>query len=108
VQLPAKPSTNSQASATIPFNLSVGRLGNVAFVGLGGEVFNEIGQAIKAQSPFPFTFVFTHCNGAAGYLPTEASYAAGGYEVESSPFAPGAAEMIPDEVTRLLIQLRQD
>ena len=37
-------------------------------MGLGGEIFNQIGRAIKAGSPFRHTFVITHCNGAAGYL----------------------------------------
>lgn len=80
--------------ATRPLNLSLGRVGDVAFVGFGGEVFNKIGQAIKTASPFRSTFILTHCNGAAGYVPTRASYAEGGYEVQSSPFAPGAGEQL--------------
>jgi neutral ceramidase len=108
IQLPSKPDPNTFVTAPVPLTVSVARIGNVAFVGLGGEVFNEIGQAIKAQSPFPCTFVMTHCNGAAGYLPTAPSYQAGGYEVQSSPFGPGAAEMIPDQVTELLNELRRD
>ena len=39
----------------------------------------------------------THCNGAAGYLPTLASYAEGGYEVQSSAFTPGADELVAVE-----------
>ena len=81
------------------------RVGDIAFVGLGGEVFNEIGQAIKSASPFRHTFVFTHCNGAAGYVPTRPSYAEGGYEVQSSSFAPGADEVLFQQATRLLKEL---
>jgi neutral ceramidase len=69
-------------------------------------VFNEIGQAIKTASPFSHTFVLTHCNAAGGYLPTRSSYAEGGYEVLSSPFAAGAAEMVVEETTRMLRELR--
>ena len=96
VELPCKPgaAASAPAEATRPLNLSLGRVGEVAFVGLGGEVFNGIGQAIKTASPFRSTFIFTHCNGAAGYVPTRASYAEGGYEVQSSPFAPGAGEQL--------------
>jgi neutral ceramidase len=94
------------AAPVVTFNVTVARLGEIAFVGLGGEVFNELGKAIKAASPFPATFVMTHCNGAAGYVPTRASYDEGGYEVQSSPFAPGAGEQLVDETLRMLQQLK--
>jgi hypothetical protein len=87
------------------FNVTVGRLGNVAVVGLGGEAFNEIGKAIKAASPFPHTLIITHCNGAAGYVPTKEAYSQGGYEVETSRFAPEAAERLVQEAVRLLREL---
>src|SRR5262249_52952099 len=82
--------------------MSAARLGDVAFLGLGCEAFNEIGREIKASSPFPVTIVITHCNGAAGYLPARHAYQEGGYQVESSPFAPGAAEQVVEESLRLL------
>jgi hypothetical protein len=88
------------------FNVTVGRVGDVAFVGLGGEVFNEIGRAIKDASPFPHTVVVTHCNGAGGYVPTKESYPEGGYEVTTSPFLPEAAEMLAQEAVRLLETLK--
>ena len=83
----------------------MGRVGDVAVVGLGGEVFNEIGKAIKTASPFPHTLIITHCNGTAGYLPTKEAYPEGGYEVETSPFAPEAAEKVVKEAVRLLGEL---
>lgn len=110
VELPGKPRGEGQASVTnppTPFNITVGRVGDIAFVGLGGEVFNEIGKAIKTASPFRNTFLFTHCNGAAGYVPTRPSYAEGGYEVQSSSFAPGAGELLAEEAGRLLRELRE-
>jgi neutral ceramidase len=103
--LPGKPpdelvtTTNCAPTA---LNLTVGRVGQVAFVGLGGEVFNEIGHAIKAASPFPCTLVITHCNGAAGYLPIKPAYLEGGYEVRSSRFAPDAADEVMREALRML------
>jgi hypothetical protein len=109
LELPGKPNREAPAGAaepTVAFVMTVARVGDIAFVGLGGEVFNEIGLAIKRASPFPHTFVFTHCNGAAGYLPTSPSYPEGGYEVESSPFAAGADRRLAEEVTRMLTELR--
>jgi len=98
----------STTGATASMLITVARLGEIAFVGWGGEVFNEIGKAVKEKSPFGYTFVFTHCNGAAGYLPTTSSYPAGGYEVQSSHFAPGADEVLIRETLSLLRELKQD
>jgi len=108
IQLPAKPKGESGESAdgTTPIAISVARLGGIAFVGLGGEVFNELGAAIKSASPFRPTFILTHCNGAAGYVPTRPSYAEGGYEVQSSSFAPGGGEQLADEAVRMLKELQ--
>lgn len=108
IQLPGKARGSSQPAADnppIPFNITVGRVGEVAFAGLGGEVFNGLGQSIKAASPFARTFILTHCNGAAGYIPTRPSYAEGGYEVQSSPVAPGGGEQLVQEALRLLREL---
>jgi hypothetical protein len=110
VDLPGKPRGEATASAGLsaPFNLTVGRVGDIAFVGFGGEVFNDIGKAIKSASPFRQTFIFTHCNGAAGYVPTQSSYTEGGYEVQSSSFAPGAGERLVEETLRRLRELKKD
>jgi hypothetical protein len=83
----------------------VERLGRLAFLGLGGEVFTEIGMAIKAGSPCPHTFVITHCNGAAGYLAPKEAHLQGGYEPTSSPFAPQAADIVIRESIRILQDL---
>jgi hypothetical protein len=108
LELPAKPKGQTVSTNGLPpalLNLSVGRVGDIAFVGLGGEVFSEVGRAIKAASPFAHTVVLTHCNGAAGYLPVQRAYLEGGYEVQSSPFASTAADLVVKEALRLLHQL---
>ncbi|UCD49442.1 MAG: neutral/alkaline non-lysosomal ceramidase N-terminal domain-containing protein [Phycisphaerales bacterium] len=93
--LPPKQSDESDGDrSSVSLNVTVGRVGDVAFVGLGAEVFSEIGMAIKAGSPCKHTFVITHCNGAAGYLAPGKYYVEGGYEIRSSPFAPQAAEIV--------------
>ncbi len=106
LQLPAKPPEDaSPVKIDTAFNITVARLGDVAFVGLGGEVFTEIGMAIKAGSPCRHTFVITHCNGAAGYLAPKEAHVQGGYEVNSSPFAPQAADIVIRESIRMLHDL---
>jgi hypothetical protein len=88
-----------------PLNVTVARIGNMALVGVGGEVLTEIGLAIKGASPFEFTFFITHCNGAAGYLPPAPLYKEGGYEVTSSKFAPQAADLMVKQVLQMLYSL---
>ena len=109
ITLPAKSGDEeSTTGLTASMNITVASLGDIAFVGWGGEVFNEIGKALKEKSPFRYTFVLTHCNGAAGYLPTGSSYSEGGYEVQSSHFAAGADEVLVRESLSLLKEIRQD
>jgi neutral ceramidase len=109
IQLPGKTRDGNSTTekVTAPFIVTAARIGDIAFVGWGGEVFNEIGSAVKTTSPFKRTFIFTHCNGTAGYLPTAASYPEGGYEVQSSAFGPAAADILVAETTRLLRELSQ-
>jgi hypothetical protein len=107
LRLPPKPQENaSPVKIDGPaLNVTVARLGDVAFVGLGGEVFTEIGMAIKAGSPCRHTFVITHCNGAAGYLAPKEAHVQQGYEVTTSPFAPQAADLVVREAIRMLHDL---
>lgn len=107
LDLPAKASetASSESKTSAPFVVTVARLGDVAFVGLGGEVLTEIGLAIKAGSPCKHTFVITHCNGAAGYLAPAELHIEGGYEVRSSRFAPHAADIVVREAIRMLHSL---
>ncbi|MBU7004152.1 MAG: hypothetical protein HXS50_01200 [Theionarchaea archaeon] len=85
------------------------RVGTTAFVGIPGEVFVEIGLAIKEASEFPRTAVVELANDYVGYLPTDQGYHEGGYEVtpaRSSQAAPGAARAIVDGASELLSRLR--
>ena len=106
LELPAKSDEDEAKEAGHrPLNVTVARLGDVAFVGLGAEVLTEIGMAIKAGSPCRHTFVITHCNGAASYLVPKELHVEGGYEVRTSPFAPRAADIVVREAIRMLHDL---
>jgi hypothetical protein len=86
-------------------NITAARVGDIAFIGIGGEILTEIGMAIKAASPYKHTFVISHCNGAASYLPPEHLYIEGGYEIRSSPFAPQAADIVVKQAVKMLHEL---
>jgi hypothetical protein len=88
-----------------PWQLQGIRLGPVALLCIPGEPFTEISQEICARSPFPITLFSGYSNGAFRYLPVRSAYAEGGYEVETSPFSPGAAEIVVEEAVRMLNEL---
>ena len=85
-----------------PLEVSVITVGDVAFVGLPGEVFVELGLDIKERSPFAITIVSELCNDSAGYVPTAKAYGEGGYEATSTPFAEGTGERLVEEALELL------
>jgi hypothetical protein len=83
--------------------IALGR--DIAWVSLPGEVFVELGLAIKKRSPFPQTFVIELANENLGYIPDRRSYAEGNYEPESSRCAPGSGEKLVDTAAKLLAEL---
>jgi len=64
----------------LPVALSVVVLnGDVALVGMPGEIFVQYQLALKAGSPVRNTFLCGYANGFYGYFPTVRDAAAGGY-----------------------------
>jgi len=78
----------------------------VALVALPGEVFVELGLAIKRASPFPVTMVVELAHDTPDYIPTRKAFAEGSYETVNSRVQPGGGEMAVDAAIRLLGQLR--
>jgi hypothetical protein len=88
----------------LPVEVDVMALGkDVALVFLPGEVFVELGLAIKQASPFRTTLVIelSNCKETL-YIPTRVAYAGGGYEVVNSALQPGSGEMLAEAAVRLL------
>lgn len=108
LELPGKPRSEDKIEKDHPptvLNITVARIGDIGFVGLGAEVLTEIGMSIKAASPCKHTFVITHCNGAASYIAPEHLHIEGGYEIKSSPFAPHAAEIAVKRAVKMLHEM---
>ena len=80
--------------------------GDVALVGCNIEPFFEIGLAIKRSSPFPVTFMCGYTNGRMAYMPTAEEWAKGGYEVDNSPFGPGAAKVLERDIVAMLHSMK--
>ncbi len=91
---------------TIGLEVQVFRLSrDVVVVGLPGEVFVDLGLAIKHASPFATTLVIELCQDAPGYIPTKKAFAEGSYETVNSRIAPGGGEMMVKAAVRLLKEL---
>jgi hypothetical protein len=84
------------------------RIGQIALLSIPGEPFIEINQQIIAGSSFAHTLFSGYSNGGFGYLPVRSAYEEGGYEVESSPFSPDAADKLIQEALYMLNQLADE
>ena len=79
-------------SDPVNIRLSLLMLNDVALTGVSGEVFTEIYQHLKRESPFNDTIMVTHANGSSGYIPSDDSFEPISYEVTTSHLKPGCAE----------------
>ncbi len=92
---------------TLPMEVQVFRLSDdVAIVALPGEVFVELGMAIKKASPFATTFVIELANNSPAYIPTREAFLDGDYEAVNSRIKAGGGEMLVDTALRLLRELK--
>ena len=82
------------------------KIGPVAFVGIPGEPFTDIGVRIKQTPGFRMVMPVALCNGYEGYFPSAAAYAAGGYESRSSKFRANVSDLIVSGSQNLLEQLK--
>ena len=81
-------------------------IGDLAIVGIPGELFVELGLVLKANPHFARTFVAGYCNDLIGYIPTRAAYAEGGYEVDTARIAAGSGETIVETALSALAAMR--
>jgi hypothetical protein len=95
-----------RGSDTLPIEVQVFRLSSdVAIVLVPGEVFVDIGLAIKKASPFRTTLVIQLANDGPGYIPTRKAFGEGSYETVNSRIQPGGGEAMTDVAVRLLNEL---
>lgn len=85
-------------------------LGDIAFVGVPGEMFAELGNEIKRRSPFRYTYVVGIANDYIGYLPDDEAFDLGGYQTWAGPAYSerGTGEQIVDLAVNMLNDLYQN
>jgi neutral ceramidase len=92
------------------------RIGDGVIVTGPGEVFTEIGMAVKERSPGRPTLYAGYTNGAVGYFPTASAYTEGGYEPvianrsygTPAPMAPACERLLVETGVRLAESLFPD
>ncbi len=83
--------------------LSIGN--DLTFIALPGEPFNGISEAIRAKSPFKYTFIAELAQSAPpSYVPMKECFARGGYEVQPDidTMAPEAGDIFIESALKLL------
>ena len=80
--------------------------GNASIVALPGEIFVELGLAIKEKSPYKHTLVLTLANNSIGYIPDKEAFKYGAYEVEVSMIAEGEGEKLVESSVRQLEEMK--
>ena len=69
----------------VPVRMSALRIGELAILNIGAELFTELGLAIKAGSPGKYTLLVSLADSMVSYVHPAESHAQGGYEVDSAP-----------------------
>ena len=88
--------------------LQVIRLGEVALVGVPGELFARLGLEIRRRSPFRWTYVVGLANDTLGYIGDGEGYRLGGYQLWAgwhSMSAPGTGEAIVEAALDMLAEV---
>lgn len=79
----------------------------LAIVALPGEIFVELGLALKKASPFKTTLIAELANGSVGYVPNREAYPQGNYEIVSARGEVGSGEKLVEVALRLLGEVKK-
>jgi len=97
-----------QPKKNITMEIQAIGINDLVLVGIPGEVYVEIGLAIKKSSKFKYTFIIGYANGCIGYIPTKKAYEIGAYETTMRkvygiyPFTPDIEQIIKDSVIKII------
>jgi neutral ceramidase len=89
----------------VQIRLGLLMINDIAIGTVNAEVYNEIAQRLKKESPYAKTMMATLTDGFAmsGYIPDDASFGHNTFEVLSSRLQPGCAETgIVEEITGMM------
>ena len=92
------------ARATVAAPIGAVRIGDGIIVTGPGEIFTEIGLAVKERSPADVTLYAGYTNGCVSYFPTESEYPRGGYEPLYGNKTYGLPVQVSPQCDRMLVE----
>ncbi len=92
----------------LPVELNVLQIGSAVLAAIPCEPFCDIALAIKAASPFAFTWFGGYVGGWLGYLPVPDEYPRRGYEVDTTPYTPAAAGVVIEGTVSCLREMHRE
>ena len=111
----------NQDAPPVQAELQAFRIGDLRIACNPGELFNELGSAIKTAAGRDLTWVASYCNDSIGYISTRRAHEEAAsvpldeivdqtryrrlYGTTTSPFAPEAGEMVAEACVKLLREL---
>ena len=95
---------DGSAPSEVEATLSAVRIGDGVIVTAPGEIFTEIGMAVKERSPAEVTLYAGYTNGLVSYFPTAAEYPFGGYEPGYGNRTFGLPAQVVPECERILVE----
>ena len=102
-----------RSATSIPVELQLVGLGSTRYLCVNAEIFSRLSDDLRAATGNPRVYVVGYANGLIGYVPTEAAFDEGGYEVDSAflfygglPVRRGAFEAIRDRTVELIRSAR--
>lgn len=91
----------------VPMEIQVFRFNDhTAMVALPGQLFVELGLAIKKASPFESTIILTVANSHEDCIPIRKAFPEGSYEIIYSLVESGGGEMMAETAVSLLNELK--
>jgi neutral ceramidase len=95
---------SDRPTTAVSASINAVRIGDGAIVTGAGEVFTEIGLAVKERSPADVTLYAGYTNGCVSYLPAASEYPLGGYEPAYGNKTYGLPAQVAPEADRILVE----
>ena len=77
-------------------------IGDVCFVGLGGEPFTDYSHELRRALPDKFILTGCNTNGSIGYLPGRHAYEEGGYEARGTALSANLQDQLTEAVLGMI------
>ena len=94
----------AHARTSVDGTIGAVRIGDGVIATGPGEIFTEIGLAVKERSPADVTLYAGYTNGSLSYFPIASEYPLGGYEPNYGNKSYGLPAQVTPEADRILVQ----